>query len=45
LPSLHLKDGLSPFINVVGVVVIVVSLIPVYVAQRLARDPVALSAH
>ena len=29
-----------PIVNVVGVVVILLSLIPVYVAQRLTRDPV-----
>jgi putative spermidine/putrescine transport system permease protein len=34
-----------PIVNVVGVIVIVLSLIPVYIAQRLTRDPVALSAH
>jgi putative spermidine/putrescine transport system permease protein len=34
-----------PIVNVVGVVVIVLSLIPVYVAQRLTRDPLSLAAH
>jgi putative spermidine/putrescine transport system permease protein len=34
-----------PIVTVVGVVVIVLSLIPVYVAQRLTRDPVTASAH
>jgi putative spermidine/putrescine transport system permease protein len=34
-----------PIVNVVGVVVIVLSLIPVYVAQRLTRDPVSAGAH
>ena len=34
-----------PIVNVVGVAVIVLSLIPVYVAQRLTRDPVSASAH
>jgi putative spermidine/putrescine transport system permease protein len=34
-----------PIVNVVGVVVIVLSLIPVYVAQRLTRDPVTATAH
>ena len=33
-----------PIVNVVGVLVIVLSLIPVYVAQRLTRDPVGASA-
>jgi putative spermidine/putrescine transport system permease protein len=34
-----------PIVNVVGVVVIVLSTIPVYVAQRLTHDPVSASAH
>jgi putative spermidine/putrescine transport system permease protein len=34
-----------PIVNVVGVVVIVLSLIPVYIAQRLTRDPVTATAH
>ena len=34
-----------PIVNVVGVVVIALSLIPVYVAQRLTRDPLSLAAH
>ncbi len=33
-----------PIVNVVGVLVIVLSLIPVYVAQRLTRDPVGAAA-
>ena len=33
-----------PIVNVVGVLVIVLSLIPVYIAQRLTRDPVSASA-
>ena len=34
-----------PIVNVVGVALIVLSLIPVYVAQRLTRDPVTATAH
>ena len=34
-----------PIVNVVGVAVIVLSLIPVYIAQRLTRDPVTATAH
>jgi putative spermidine/putrescine transport system permease protein len=34
-----------PIVNVVGVVVILLSTIPVYVAQRLTRDPVTATAH
>ena len=30
-----------PIVNVVGVCVILLSMIPVYVAHRLTRDPVA----
>jgi putative spermidine/putrescine transport system permease protein len=33
-----------PIVNVVGVLVIVLSLVPVYVAQRLTRDPVTAAA-
>src|SRR5215213_1315085 len=33
-----------PIVNVVGVLVIVLSLIPVYLAQRLTRDPVSAAA-
>ena len=33
-----------PIVNVVGVLVIVLSLIPVYVALRLTRDPVGAAA-
>jgi putative spermidine/putrescine transport system permease protein len=33
-----------PIVNVVGVLVIVLSLIPVYIAQRLTRDPVGTAA-
>jgi putative spermidine/putrescine transport system permease protein len=34
-----------PIVNVVGIVVIALSMIPVYVAQRLTRDPLAVAAH
>jgi putative spermidine/putrescine transport system permease protein len=34
-----------PIVNVVGVLVILLSAIPVYVAQRLTRDPVTAVAH
>ncbi len=34
-----------PIVNVVGVVVIVLSLIPIYIAQRLTRDPISASVH
>ena len=34
-----------PIVNVVGVAVIVLSLIPVYFAQRLTRDPVTATGH
>jgi putative spermidine/putrescine transport system permease protein len=33
-----------PIVNVVGVLLIVLSLVPVYLAQRLTRDPVSASA-
>lgn len=44
-----LGSGLSrpnqlPIVNVVGVVLIVLSAIPVYIAQKLAADPAAASA-
>jgi putative spermidine/putrescine transport system permease protein len=34
-----------PIVNVVGLAMILLSAIPVYIALRLTRDPVALSAH
>ena len=34
-----------PIVNVVGVVLILLSAVPVYVAQRLTRDPVSATAH
>jgi putative spermidine/putrescine transport system permease protein len=34
-----------PIVNVVALIVIVLSIIPVYVAQRLTSDPVAVSSH
>jgi putative spermidine/putrescine transport system permease protein len=34
-----------PIVNVVALIVIVLSVIPVYVAQRLTADPVAVSSH
>ena len=33
-----------PIVNVVGVVVILLSIIPVYIAQRLSNDPVTSTA-
>jgi putative spermidine/putrescine transport system permease protein len=34
-----------PIVNVVGVLVILLSAVPVYVAQRLTRDPITAVAH